>query len=194
MTTDQGAGASTSGLRGQSPDHDGRTVPESGAAPQPPLIITAYGRPITQGSKVSNGARRGVRDANASTLKPWRSTMHEAVLDYMQRPGRTRLWERIDGPVRVELLFCFDRPASHYGTGSNASIVKDLAPRWPVSRGSGDIDKLARAALDSLVTGGCLLDDSQVVELFARKVWVQDGLQNGLRIPGVRITVLDRDA
>ena len=52
----------------------------------------------------------------------------------------------------------------------------------------GDIDKLARAALDSLVTGGCLLDDSQVVQLHARKVWVMtDGFW--LSIPGVQITV-----
>ena len=181
MTTDQGAEASTSGLRGQSPDHDGTPTPESGAAPQPPLVITAYGRPITQGSKVSNGARRGVRDANASTLKPWRSTMHEAVLESM-RFGR----KRVEAPVRVELLFCFDRPASHKGTGRNAGILKDSAPRWPVSRGSGDIDKLARGLLDGL-TGPVLKDDSQVCVLAVQKEYL--GSTGAMTEPGAFVIV-----
>ncbi len=145
------------------------------------IVITAYGTPVTQGSIRSLGAGRPSVHSNAKRLKPWRQTVHEAALDAMQ------LYDRIDGPVQVRLMFCFDRPGGHYGSGRNAGTVRGSAPDYPATRSSGDIDKLSRSCLDSLVSAGVLIDDSQVVDLRARKTWAGD--EDVLHIPGVRIEV-----
>src|SRR6185312_11857840 len=43
------------------------------------IVIRAYGRPITQGSKIKT--RHGLVDDNAKTLKPWRNTVRLAAED-----------------------------------------------------------------------------------------------------------------
>ncbi|RZU30472.1 endodeoxyribonuclease RusA [Blastococcus saxobsidens] len=86
-------------------------------------------------------------------------------------------WSRLEGPVSVAVVFTFDRPKS--------------APKsrrvWPVTRSSGDVDKLLRAVLDALVDAGVMRDDSQVVRLTASKVHVGDPW--ALHIPGACVTV-----
>lgn len=133
------------------------------------LILTVFGKPITQGSKTRT--RFGMRDDNAVTLKPWREAVKTAALDAMA--GRVRL----DGPVVVEILATFDRPKS--------------APKhrrvWPITRSSGDADKIIRAILDALTDAGVWRDDSQVVAVTAVKVHVGD--LGALHIPGARILV-----
>lgn len=71
-----------------------------------------------------------------------------------------------DGPIDITIAFFFPRPKSHFGTGRNASVVKDSAPSYPIGR--PDLDKLVRAVLDAL-TGFAFKDDSQVVEIVASK-------------------------
>jgi len=146
------------------------------AAPAAPLVITVYGTPVTQGSKTRN-RYGGVRDDNASTLRPWREAVKQAALALM--PGR----ERLTGPVSVTATFAFDRPQGHYGTGRNAGRLRDSAPPTPANRGSGDLDKLLRAAFDSLSDAGVWRDDSQVVWCSAEKVWAGDPLHE-MHIPG----------
>lgn len=82
------------------------------------------------------------------------------------------------GPVRVIARFVLSRPRSHFRS-DQVSLAKG-APRYPRL----DIDKLARALLDSL-TGVAIDDDSQVTWLSAEKAW--DDEVRGWQ--GVEITV-----
>jgi len=149
------------------------------------MRITVYGRPITQGSKTKT--RWGMRDANGDTLKPWRDNVRSAALTELLRIGMTTTAGFGTIPVIVDIRFSFARPASHYGTGRNAGVVKASAPPFPSSHSIGDLDKCARAILDALTDAGVFADDSQVVELDARKVWV--GTDLALDRPGAVIDV-----
>lgn len=150
-----------------------------------PLVITVYGKPITQGSKTKN-RWSGVRDDNAETLHPWRDNVRTATRAALE--GR-------DGfgtdPVGVVIAFVFARPTTHYRTGRNAHLLRDTAPQYPSNRGSGDADKLQRACFDSLTDAGAWKDDSQVVDVHAVKVWLGSGHANflGLAHPGAVIQV-----
>jgi Holliday junction resolvase RusA-like endonuclease len=44
----------------------------------------------------------------------------------------------------------------------------------PANRGSGDIDKLQRSCFDSLTDAAVWRDDSQVVDVAARKRWADE--------------------
>ena len=128
------------------------------------IAIRAYGTPIPQGSKVANTHGRGVRDSNAATLKPWRTHVTNAAAD------QTRYHDMFYGPIQVWVRFTFDRPPSHYRSGRNAHLVKDSAPSFP-GRAHGDVDKLVRAIFDSLTDAQVWLDDTQVVDVRARKFY-----------------------
>jgi crossover junction endodeoxyribonuclease RusA len=133
------------------------------------FLVTVYGKPVTQGSKVRT--RWSMRDDNAERLRPWREAVKQAALDAVA--GR----DRLDGPVSVAVVFSFDPPKS--------------APKcrrvWPTTRSSGDVDKLVRAVFDALTDAGVWRDDSQVVRLTASKVHVGDPWS--LHIPGACFTV-----
>ena len=148
------------------------------------IVIRAYGRPITQGSKIRT--RFGLVDDNTKTLKPWRQTVKLAAID------AARYHDKITGPVFVRVTFSLDRPASHYRTGANAHLLRDKAPAYPIARGSGDVDKFQRAAFDALTDAGVWGDDVQVVDVRARKVWAGEH-DHALDRPGVRIDVIPLD-
>ena len=138
----------------------------------------AAGRPVTQGSKTIGRARSGrvfLRE-DAKGLKAWRDALTVMAARAAGRVGM------ITGPVRAELVFTFERPASHYGTGRNAGRVKDSAPGWPDTKWAGDIDKLTRAVFDSLTAGGVIEDDARVVEAAVSKVWCVPGAPGGVLV------------
>lgn len=143
---------------------------DSGKAAAGALVIVVYGKPITQGSKVRNRFG-GVRDDNATTLKPWRDNVRSAARAELGDDGHPGFGT---APVSVVITYRFERPTGHYGTGRNAHLVKDSAPPVPANRGSGDIDKLQRACFDSLTDAAVWRDDSQVVDVAARKRWADD--------------------
>lgn len=87
----------------------------------------------------------------------------------------------ITGPVLVDAVFYLPRPKSHYGTGRNTSRLKDSAPLVPTTK--PDSDKILRSTLDALTSAQAYRDDSQVVDVQARKRYA-DG-----RPPGAEITV-----
>jgi Holliday junction resolvase RusA-like endonuclease len=147
------------------------------------MRIVAYGKPITQGSKVRN-RYSGMRDDNAKTLKPWRERVHHAALEALD--GKAR----IEGPVVIDVTFWFDRPAGHYRTGRNAHMLRDAAPAFPDNKGSGDIDKLQRACFDALTSAGVWRDDSQVVKVSASKRFCENCPGHQMPKPGVVIDVL----
>lgn len=133
----------------------------AGAA-APHITITVLGQPITQGSKTRS--RYGMYDDNAAKLKPWRAKVKQAALDALHagQIGATAIHRPpLDGPVLVEVTFTLAKPAS--------------APKrrrtWPIKQRSGDVDKLVRAAFDSLTDAGVWKDDAQVIEVLARKTF-----------------------
>jgi crossover junction endodeoxyribonuclease RusA len=123
------------------------------------MMITVRGIPAPQGSKRHVGRGRMIEMSKA--VGPWREAVRANTERYMNGD------EPIDGPLRVEIRFDLPRPRSHYRTGRNAHLLKDTAPDYPATR--PDSDKLARAVLDGLTMGGLYADDSQVVDLVARK-------------------------
>jgi Holliday junction resolvase RusA-like endonuclease len=81
--------------------------------------------------------------------------------------------------VVVELAFYFARPKAHYGRGRNAKQLLPSAPKDMATM--PDVDKLCRCALDAL-TGVVIVDDSQVVELSASKLYGEpERLEVGVR-------------
>ena len=140
------------------------------------VIIDVTGIPGAQGSKKHVG--NGVMVESSAKVRPWRQDVVAAALAELGRQRRPAF----ANAVIVYLTFRFTRPKSHYGTGRNAGVLKDSAPKFPTSRALGDADKLARSTLDALVTAGVLADDSLVVDLNVRKRYSDT--------PGARIQVL----
>lgn len=130
--------------------------------------IRVYGLPIPQGSKQDNPFGRGVRDTNAKRLHPWRKKVCDTTKDTWTYHAT------ITCAVRVWVRFTFIRPPSHYRTGRNAHLLRDNAPRYPISHGLGDIDKLQRAIFDSLVDAGALADDRLIIDVRARKFYANE--------------------
>jgi crossover junction endodeoxyribonuclease RusA len=122
--------------------------------------------------------------AHARTGKPvpvGRNKLADQWGARVSETARQAGWQPVESPVSLWLRFGFERPRSHYRTGRHAGRLRDHAPVYPTSRQCGDLDKLSRGVLDAL-TGIAYADDSQVVQLRARKVWASE-----LWIPGVRI-------
>ena len=142
------------------------------------ITIRVVGIPAPQGSKTLT--RWGAMIEASKKVKPWRTDVKEAALK-CYNSGALNL------PVKAEIEFIFPRPKSHFGTGKNADILKPSAPKYCISRGNGDIDKLARSTLDglSVSAGGSVLeDDSLVVELNTKKRYV-----NKNELPGSYIAI-----
>lgn len=151
------------------------------------LNFIVHGTPAPQGSKNmmrhrSTGKMIMVESA-AKTLKPWRKAVRDAAMAEVAKAGNG--FYPLTRPVQVRAVFFLQRPKSHYRTGKCAGQLKDSAPAHPDTRGF-DVDKLVRAALDSL-TGVAYQDDSLVVVLSARKMYA-DGDQ-ALATPGAWIYV-----
>jgi crossover junction endodeoxyribonuclease RusA len=124
------------------------------------------GRPAPQGSKKSIGQNRFIE---ASKFLPaWRSAVRVAA----ETAVTLGSWDRVSGPVELEVMFYLDRP-------STISRTKRLYPIVPP-----DLDKLARSCLDPL-TGLIYDDDSQVIRLLAWKTYADT------RTPGAFIRVAE---
>jgi crossover junction endodeoxyribonuclease RusA len=130
-------------------------VPARVPGPRPgggPVRIEVNGIPAPQGSKRHVGGGRMVESSRA--LGPWREAVRaetQRVLEQLPEPDGF-----LEGPVLVDICFWLPRPKS---------LPKKV--ELPVKR--PDLDKLVRAVLDGLVSGGAMADDSQVVSLIATK-------------------------
>jgi crossover junction endodeoxyribonuclease RusA len=142
------------------------------------IRIRVNGEPAPQGSKrhFPNGGMVEM----SKKVAPWREAVRSqtqlALADGGEHGGYLR------GPVFVGITFYLHRPASHFGTGRNAGIVKLAAPARPC--GKPDLDKLIRSTLDGLKTGGAYGDDAQVVAVTATKWYAAAG-----QPPGAGITI-----
>ena len=129
------------------------------------------GIPAPQGSKRHVGNGRLIESCKA--LKPWRE---QCIADSLSLSIPT-----IHGPVSISLVFRFQRPKSHYNSKGQ---LKPSAPQYKTSK--PDIDKLARAILDSLTLARVIQDDAQCFLLTAQKRFCV-----AQEPPGVMITVMD---
>lgn len=146
------------------------------------LTFFVPGVPVAQGSKKSLGPGRPWIEANKDRLMPWRdSVAHAARAAWGQ-------WEADDwlfpGPVRLDLVFSFPRPKSHYRTGSHAGELRADAPLWKTS--APDLSKLVRAVEDAITIAGIWRDDAQVAQLHAVKQYAHT--------PGLAVTIEDPPA
>ena len=112
-----------------------------------------FGDPAPQGSKK---VVRGRLIEASKKLKPWRAAIEKACQPYAE--------ENIYlGPVRLEVDFFLPRPPS-------IKMTKRPLPIVPP-----DLDKLLRAVGDGVGQSGFIWgDDSQIVEIFARKFYSDD--------------------
>jgi Holliday junction resolvase RusA-like endonuclease len=144
------------------------------------IIIDVLGTPAPKGSSramiISGRAVNvpGGSNTNRTKLKSWDRNVRDSALEV--------LGELVDGPVyklcplTVLLEFRLTRPSGHWG----AKGLKPSAPVAPATK--PDIDKLARATIDSLI-GLAFDDDSRIVRLAVTKLYAEPGRE------GARITV-----
>lgn len=117
------------------------------------IQFRAEGIPVPQGSmKVINGR---VLHSQGSALAVWRSTIAWSAKQAGAIP--------VADPIQMTLVFIMPRPKT---------VKREFPSVAP------DLDKLIRAALDAL-TGVAYLDDGQVVEIHAHKIY---GSSPGLEI------------
>jgi Holliday junction resolvase RusA-like endonuclease len=117
------------------------------------IQFRADGIPVPQGSmKVINGR---VLHSQGSALAVWRSTIAWSAKQAGAIP--------VADPIQMTLVFIMPRPKT---------VKREFPSVAP------DLDKLIRAALDAL-TGVAYLDDGQVVEIHAHKIY---GSSPGLEI------------
>ena len=109
------------------------------------ISFSADGVPVPQGSlKVINGH---VLHSQGSALAVWRSTIALSARFAGAKP--------LEGAMGIEITFRVRRP-------------KTVKREYPSV--APDLDKYIRACLDAL-TGICYIDDSQVVDIRAKKVY-----------------------
>lgn len=121
------------------------------------LQFTVRGLPAPQGSKKYVGhskAGRAILQESSEKVRPWRQDVVNAAEDAIaQIPG----FKPLQGPVHLIVEFYLPRPKSAPKTRRVAPAV---AP---------DLDKLLRSTDDALKTAAVWRDDSQVVDITARK-------------------------
>lgn len=121
------------------------------------------GVPAPQGSKRYLGRSKAGKVRMMESSKraaPWRADVRakaEAIMDGLEPSPHA---------IVISARFIFTRPKDHYGTGRNAGVLKERAPRAPIV--PPDLDKLERAVLDAL-TGIAYHDDKQVVAMNTAK-------------------------
>lgn len=91
---------------------------------------------------VGKGDNRWVHTYVPSKADAWKRTVRYHVLPCMANG------QPIEGPVRVDIELIMPRPASHFGTGRNASKIKSSSPC--LHHVAPDKDNLEKAVLDAL--------------------------------------------
>jgi crossover junction endodeoxyribonuclease RusA len=127
------------------------------------LMFQVYGDPVPQGSMrafLPKGWNRPIITAANKKTKPWRQEIAGAAVAAMEKDLLGCAGKNV--PFRLSVTFHFQKPKSVKKT----VLEKVTKP---------DIDKLIRSVLDAL-TGIVWSDDSQVVEILARKKFGQPGV------------------
>jgi len=140
-----------------------------------PKSFFVPGTPRPGGSKTAfynkKTGRAMIVDAGGKPTKNWRDSVATAALE----AGI----EKLDGPVRLNLSFFFERPKSHYRSGKYSNELKTDAPKFKTSK--PDTTKLIRSTEDAL-TGIAWHDDSQVIRQFAEKLYCDKDATPGCKV------------
>jgi len=131
------------------------------------LRFVVHGKPRPKGSMrvVGPHGRGGMKESNPAAA-PWREAVKWAALHAttVSEYATGQAFTRLTGPVEVDVVFAFDKPAS--------------APKrrriWPITRSTYDTDKLLRNVFDALCDAAVLRDDSQVVKVTGTKTYCGD--------------------
>lgn len=140
---------------------------------KPKLHFWVPGVPAPQGSSRAfvRGNRAVVTSANPR-LKSWR---HDVMMAAQNALGSDMA---LQGPVELELLFLYNRPAGHFGK-------RGLLPSAPVAKTTQpDLDKLVRGMCDALKQAGAYRDDALVIRIGAAKRFT-----TGNELPGARVSL-----
>lgn len=136
------------------------------------LTVVVHGRPAPQGSKKYAGHRRNSASGRISAVlveqskrvKPWRALVTAATRQAMTAGHIGSIpvhFPPLDGPLEAEIVFTVRKPAS--------------APKrrrtWPVTRDSGDLDKLLRSTFDGIADADAVVDDSRIIAVTACKTF-----------------------
>jgi len=141
------------------------SLPTRSPVPHVPMTFLALGKPQPKGSTRAFMCRgRPLITSTNPHLRAWEKIVAKAAqaAEVPLLPAE---------PVTVGILFLLARPKG---------VAVKRRP-WPVVK--PDVDKLARAVLDAL-TGIAYTDDSQVVQVSAKKAYVEPGV-----LPGAVITI-----
>ena len=133
------------------------------------------GDPQPGGSKTGfyNKALGRVLMVDACKKNPaWKKT----VQTYVRRGWKGK---PLDGPLLVIMRFYLRRPKSHYGTGRNAAVLKESAPKQHTQK--PDLTKFVRSTEDAC-TGILWVDDAQIVTQINSKRWAIPGQPVGVEI------------
>ncbi|GGW99542.1 RusA family crossover junction endodeoxyribonuclease [Streptomyces chryseus] len=143
--------------------------------PAPALVVVVRGLPGPQGSKRHVG--NGVMIESSAKVKPWRADVVSAAVEAREK---IEGFAKLSGPLRVDLVFSFDRPKGHMGSGRNATVVRPSAPLRPHVK--PDLSKLVRSTEDALTTAGVYQDDALIVEYGQLGKWytTDHGLVDGV--------------
>lgn len=139
--------------------------------PVPAIRFTVYGTAQPKGSAkafLPKGWTRPVITSDNRSLKAWEQTVRDRLQRVMAETPRADLDALFDGPVLVALEFHLPRP-------------KSLPKRVTLHTKKPDVDKLARGTVDAL-NGVLFHDDSQVVEVRARKVYAETCAKVEIRV------------
>jgi Holliday junction resolvase RusA-like endonuclease len=124
------------------------------------LTVTVPGAPKPKGSLRHIGHGRLIEQVAGS--KQWR----EAIVLAAAQERDLRGWQTLVGvPVTVLVRCVVPRP-------------KSVRRASPITRSSGDVDKLARNILDALTDARIIGDDSQVTDLRITKEYPPTGAAN----------------
>lgn len=141
------------------------------------LTFVVHGVPKPKGSMKSVGRGRMIESLAGS--KPWREAVKWAALEAI---AAAEDFTTLTGPVQVDVVFCFPKPKSAPKTRRT----------WPITRSTGDVDKLLRNCFDALVDAAVMGDDSQVVKTIPEKAYAGEH-PGGLDVPGARVMVRPLD-
>lgn len=136
------------------------------------IDITINGNPIAQ--KRPRFFRRG---AGVGTYNPQEEEAGKWLIS-----AKPQIKEKISGPVQLFLLFHFQRPKSHYGTGKNSDVLKKSAPVYHTTK--PDLDNCIKFVKDCL-RNTAFDDDSCVVYIDACKSYINGPGQTMITIRGL---------
>lgn len=115
------------------------------------VIYDRNGKPVTKNGRIVAVARDSNDDKSLTYMQEIRTCATVAM--------EQQSFKMLTNPIELSIIFWFKRPQSHYGSGSNANVVKSSSPKHHAQ--SPDLAKLVRCLEDAL-TGIAWHDDKQV--------------------------------